>query len=288
MKVLRIFYMAFSFLLAVLVSACSTTASFKGHAYRGDNAASVKEAMRASLRNTSLSEGFGILGEWQEYIETTGTIKPEYKPFIQSEVFRYRGDLYTAGADYMQAWDNYNTAISLDANNINALSNRVALYANNLKEYEWAKEGLKDILKKRPDFADAYFAMGQIHDEQKQYKEAISYYHKAIALDGKNEQYKANKSGAYARLYQFETVREDAEELVGKYPGDIDAYKLRATFYYTDGKYQEAIDDYTEAINVFKLPEYYEKRAGAYRKSGDEEKAAEDEKLAVAERDKMK
>jgi tetratricopeptide (TPR) repeat protein len=183
------------------------------------------------------------------------------------------GRLYRLNNDLQKAEGEFKTAVKLDPNSEEAVTTLAYLYN---EEGDTARAG--EVLSSIPDAARSaklYSALGYTYEQQKQYKNAINAYRKAIELDRENldairglaqnlsndgqtdaalEQYKviadANPedwqtylriSDIYRKSGKFDLALENLKKVQSMAPDSLEAPYNIAAVYQAQGRYDEAI-----------------------------------------------
>lgn len=157
------------------------------------------------------------------------------------------------------------------------------------KRYEEALHDYTKAIEIRSDYADAYYARGNVHDIMHNFEQAIRDVTKAIELNN-------NFVWAYylrgilynkcAVLYStpgnYKPAIRDLTKAIELKSDFTEAYHYRGLIYYALGNYQQAIRDHTKAIEI--KPDYadaYESRGGAYGRLGNQQQEIKDYTKAI-------
>ncbi|HPG41490.1 MAG TPA: tetratricopeptide repeat protein [bacterium] len=105
----------------------------------------------------------------------------ELKPAL-SIVHLHCGDLYRQEKDFSNAISEYDQALNADAQNINALYNRGICYKN-ISNWDAAKEDFLAITRIDPNQADAWYYLGSVYWEQRQWNQVINAWEKCLAIN---------------------------------------------------------------------------------------------------------
>ncbi|MCO5611462.1 hypothetical protein L7F22_065715 [Adiantum nelumboides] len=90
--------------------------------------------------------------------------------------------------------------------------------------------------------AEAFKAQGNISMANSHFSEAIDLYTMAISLCGDNAVYYSNRAAAHTQVGKFEAAIADSNKAIQLDPNYSKAYSRLGLAYYTQGKYQEAIE----------------------------------------------
>ena len=203
-----------------------------------------------------------IIDEEQAIKDYTKAIKLNPKAF---KAYYSRGLLYeVAFNECSKAIADYTKAIDINSNNYDVYNCRANVYMQ-VGEYDKATEDFLKLLnlKKNPqnkiDLYNVYYKLGHLKLNQKLYKNAIDFYNKSL------------KQKTYIEELKF------------------NSYFERGCCYMCTEEYENAISDFTQAINMAlknsncseKIAEFYSERAGAYLALGN--KVAYESDLQTAE-----
>ncbi len=155
------------------------------------------------------------------------------------------GRLYILNKDLVKAESEFKTAIKLDPNSEEAVTNVAYLY-NEEGDYKRAAETLTSVPEAQRT-SKIYSALGYTYEQQKDYKNAIAAYREAIKLDKDNldamrglAQNLLNDNQVDAALQQYAAVQEAD-------PEDPQAALRIAEIYRHQGKFQQAMDNLKKA-----------------------------------------
>ena len=109
-------------------------------------------------------------------------------------------------------------------------------------DYDKARIELKNVLQIDPKESAAYYQLGKVYEQQKDYRKAFSNYSKAAELDPENLTYKAR----LGRLHLFlandlEKTQEIIDTILAKDPSNPDGLLLKAALLSKSDKKQEAL-----------------------------------------------
>lgn len=145
---------------------------------------------------------------------------------------------------------------------------RLDLGVKALEEGKWADAiyHLNLAIQNDPHTADAYFARGFAHKNNKQYENAIKDFTDALR---KKTDYEANsyyeRAYCYGKVEQYQEAIKDFSAALKLEPSMYMAYALRGRIYHTVGKYQDALDDFNQAIAIDPSATFlYKHRGKAY------------------------
>ena len=262
-----------------------------------------KDAMYYSLRGASYSE----LKDYKQAIaDYTQAIQLDPK---DADYYYFRGVYgYLALEDYKQAIADYTQAIQLNRKDARYYFNRGIAYLA-LKDYKQAIADYTQAIQLDPKDAIYYSHRGGVYLILKDYKQAISDLTETIRRDPKNAPYtiqglrysefKDNKNilipyttimsitysergNAYIQLKEYKQAINDYTQAIQLNPKNADYYAIRGGIYSFLKEYKQAIDDYTQAIKIdHKKAIYYDFRGLAYLQLKDYKQAIADYTQAI-------
>jgi tetratricopeptide (TPR) repeat protein len=113
-------------------------------------------------------------------------------------------------------------------------------------------------------------------NDEKKYDEAIPYFTKAIAADGKNSDAYTARACAMLELGKYDEAIADCDKAVSINPRDAIAYYNRGLARDKKGDVDKAIEDYGSAIRLSPKDQMYNNRGNAWSRKGEFDKAIED------------
>jgi tetratricopeptide (TPR) repeat protein len=146
----------------------------------------------------------------------------------------YSAKTYSRCAVWNNAITLWNDVITQEPEVPMAYYNRGIFFMKQKQDYEHALADYSKAIELKPDYAEAYNNRGVIYMNEKKYNEALDDYRKAFDL-------KARQKGKKL----FESL--DTDEINENY---AHTYNFRGILYYKEHKYDEAIEDYTRAIEL--------------------------------------
>lgn len=178
----------------------------------------------------------------------------------QSEYYFLQGDNYAFQGDYEQAISEYNKAISLNPNYVDAYNNRGLAYAEQ-GNYAQAISDLNKAISLDPNYANAYNNRGYTYTKQGNYAQAIPECNKAISLNPNDAVFYNNRGYAYTKQGNYAQAIPDLNKAISLDPNYVDAYYNRVDFYYFTQEYAKAWEDVhkAEALGGEIDPEFMEK-----------------------------
>ncbi len=171
--------------------------------------------------------------------------------------------------DYTGAIQDYNKAIELDPDFVDAYINR-GIDKHSLGDNIGAIQDFNKAIELDPDYARAYYDRGYAKFELGEYRGAIQDFNKAIELDPDFVDAYNNRGCAKDDLGDYTGAIQDYNKAIELDPDFVDAYNNRGIDKHSLGDYTGAIQDYNKAIELdpYKADVYYN-RAIAKSRLGD-------------------
>ncbi|MDP2922339.1 MAG: tetratricopeptide repeat protein [Candidatus Omnitrophota bacterium] len=155
------------------------------------------------------------------------------------EAYNNLGYSYRSIGKYKQAITYYQKAIQIKPNFIPAYANLGALY-NQLNEYQNAKDYLTKGVQIDPDFAELYNNLGYTYQLLNQHQQAMGYFKKAIQIDPALGSAYHNLASSYVELGNYEDAIINFKKAIELNPNDPVIYSSLGFVYNSLNKYQEA------------------------------------------------
>lgn len=226
-------------------------------------------------------------------------------------LYSFRGDSYRDSKQLQSAIADYIKAIQLNPKSAGAHRALADCYAE-MGEDQLAIAHYNQAVKCAPDSAWSFQNLGDYYADIGQYADAISNYNRAIELNPDSDKAYISLGFAKASLGDHKGAIADytqsmtagrrrstvtspelgvpdpvINEIIAFTPSggsyyrqkDANAYVSRANSYLALGRYQEAVEDYTTAINIKPTAERYRARATAYELWSDQATGAEQDDL---------
>ena len=111
-------------------------------------------------------------------------------------VYFNRGTTYSKLKQHEKAIKDYNKALKLNPNLVDAYNNRGNAYSD-LKQHKKAIEDYNKVIERNPKYAEAHYNRGVVYFRLKQHKKAIEDYNKVIELNPKYAKAYANCGISY-------------------------------------------------------------------------------------------
>ena len=180
---------------------------------------------------------------------------PEGKQSISAETyFRWGNAMYNLGL-YQDAIANYDAAIRLKTDYVEAYNNR-GKAKHNLKQYLPAIKDYDTAIELKLDYAEAYNNRGKAKHNLKQYLPGIKDYDTAIELKPDYVFAYNNRGHAKYFLKQHFAAISDFEKAIELKPDYAEAYHYRGKAKFMIGQHFAAISDFEKAIEL--KPDYAE------------------------------
>jgi tetratricopeptide (TPR) repeat protein/RsiW-degrading membrane proteinase PrsW (M82 family) len=239
---------------------------------------------------TIVSEGIAlyVLGEYDEaFYRFDKAIKLNPNDYY---FYYWRGRIYFEKRLYDQAIQDFDKAIRLKSN-VHSYYWRGRAYFEKCL-YDKVIEDFTECIKLHPENSEFYYMRGQAYFKRKLYREAVRDFNKAIklnpnydeALKAKKEVEKLLKSEEGSRTKEEKKEIKKLEERVSadSNPNNADFYYHRGRAYFERGLYNEAIEDFTKAIELKPDEAYfYYWRGRAYYEKRDHNEAVQDFTKAI-------
>ena len=143
----------------------------------------------------------------------------------------------------------------------------------------------KDHIKKTPNSAEAYFALGTAYQREGFYSNALPLFEKAIELDPLNQSFYLNAGVAYKKMGDFTRAvmyYNKALSIPGPNRKDDTVYANLGNVFYEQRNYGIAIENFKKAIMLNpKDAGHYFLLARAYRQKGEDAKAEDSLRKAL-------
>lgn len=152
-----------------------------------------------------------------------------------------RGVLKFTQKDFDGALTDFNKAIEIWPDNILSLHYRAKVYLL-LGMPEKAKHDCETILSIDSDYVEAYYMIGTIYHDAKEYEKAIEYYDLAYKKDESFLLALTDRAAAKIGLNKAEEALSDAEISIAKDPYFIPGYIVKAQAYLIMEKYGQVIE----------------------------------------------
>ncbi|MXV84040.1 tetratricopeptide repeat protein [Candidatus Poribacteria bacterium] len=197
------------------------------------------------------------------------------------EAYCNRGTAYYLQNEFEIAIENYNKAAALNPRHAGTYNNRGAAYANN-GEHAKAIKDFTTAIKLNPQDAGLYNNRGLVYGNIFDFDRAIKNYNKAIELNPNFADAYINRGVAKHHKGKYRTAIEDYSRAIELYPDHVLVYNNRGLSHDLNGDLGRAIKDYNEAIRrKVDYAEAYYNRGAAYGKKGEVDLAIRDSNKAI-------
>jgi len=198
----------------------------------------------------------------------------------QNAIYCYRAVAYYFKGDYDLAIADYDRAIELRPDYVEAYINRGTTYISK-GDYDRAIADFDRAIELRPNGNDAYYNRGSAYCHKGNYDLAIADYDRAIELRPAADTY-TNRGLAYDFRGDYDLAIADYDRAIELLPDYAEAYCNRGTTYSSKGDYDRAIADYDQAIHLRPdTAEAYYNRGSVYCDKGDYDRAIADYDRAI-------
>lgn len=121
---------------------------------------------------------------------------------------------------------------------------------------------LKEEIRQRPENGYAHYRIGVIYLQDEQYGQAITAFNTAIRYLNKDKVWQTaafyNRAVAYSEIKDYGKMLEDIDRCIKLNPEEIDAWLLRAEYYYNQTQYELAKKDLERVLEIEPgTPDYY-------------------------------
>ena len=157
---------------------------------------------------------------------------------------------YTWVSKHQEALTDFNQAIVLDPNYLDAYLNRgwSQLF---LQNDQAALEDFNRAIRINPNYADAYAHQGMAYIKMGKYQAALESSKQAIRLDPRNSYGYTIQADVLNNLKDYPAAIKVATLAIMIDPDDFNAYINRAIAYTLTGNFQNALSDYQKASEIF-------------------------------------
>ncbi len=136
------------------------------------------------------------------------------------------GNSHFFGSDDKNALTDYNSALKLQPDDVNAYYNRGVAYLNQ-GNYAQAIADFNQALKLQPNFVEAYNSRGLAYKNQGNYTQAIADFNSALKLQPNNAVVYYNRGNAYDTQGNYTQAIADFNSALKLQPNFVEAYNSR-------------------------------------------------------------
>ena len=155
------------------------------------------------------------------------------------------GRLYRLNNDLVKAENEFKTAVKIQPDSEEAVSSLAYLYNE-----EGDSKRAVQVLSSVPDderSGKLYAALGYTYEQQKDYKQAITAYRKALELDKDNLDSQRGLAQNLMNAGQYDAALEQYKQIAEADPQDAQAYLRMAEIYRRNGKFDPALENLRRA-----------------------------------------
>ena len=165
------------------------------------------------------------------------------------DAYNNRGLVYYDLGKLELALFDYNRAIEIDPNNVDAYNNRADIYRDR-GESELALADYNRAIEIAPQLAQAYNNRGVFYYGQNKLELALTDYNRALEIDSDYDTAYNNRGNLYRNRGKLELALADYNRAIKINPDDLRAYSDRGLVYYSQGKLELALADYNRLIEI--------------------------------------
>ncbi|MBF0279364.1 MAG: tetratricopeptide repeat protein [SAR324 cluster bacterium] len=181
-----------------------------------------------------------------QYLNKTFELTNE-NPFI--EIYNYRGLTYLGLGQYDLALKDYNKALQMDPEYVNAYLNRGNTHIR-LAQNEQALLDFNQAIKLDPKNVGGYFNRGNMYLWQRQYRQALEDYKTVLRLDPSEIKAWINRGTAHLYLQQYEQAIENYNAALKLNPNFLEIFFNRGTVYRYLKQNSKALADYNKTLEI--------------------------------------
>lgn len=170
----------------------------------------------------------------------------------------------------------YNKALEIDAQHVDVITKRAALYYAK-GEYDKALLDYDKSISIKSDNAEIYNARGNVHLAKREYDLALNDFSQAIFLDASSVNSYVNRGNTHYFNKNYDQATKDFTAAITLKPDHVIAYNNRGKVSATKGEYKSALDDFNKAIALDSAyGKAYKNRAIVYAEQGQIDEAISD------------
>jgi tetratricopeptide (TPR) repeat protein len=197
------------------------------------------------------NEKFSVLTSLKRYKEAEVAINQAIDINPRGAFYLNRGNLYSVLQKRELALADFNKAIAINPQDIEAYVSRGILY-DKQKKSELALADFNKAIAINPESVRAYIIRGSFYFEQKKSELALADYNKVIAIDPDYTEAYIVRGYLYQKQKKRELALADFNKAIAITinPYHAKAYTRRGQFYYEQKKFELALADYNKAIAI--------------------------------------
>ena len=208
-------------------------------------------------------------------LASTAKVEKEHN-LKNDETYTANGISHLAAGLYLEALKDFNQAIKLNPNNVNAYMNRGIVYTQ-LEQHQKALEDYNHAIELDPKYAQIYVNRGALYSYLGHHQRALEDFNQAINLNPKLTEAYINRGSVYSQLGQHQKALEDYDRAIALNPTFVGAYYNRGHTYEKLGQLYKALKNYDRAIKLnTKYVNAYMNRGNVYYALGQYQKALGD------------
>ena len=173
------------------------------------------------------------------------------------------------------AIDIFSEIINLDPTNEKAYLNRASAYLQS-RQFQLGIADLSHVISVKPTFAEAWYNRGIAFLAGRKYERAVADFGEALRLNPDFARAYCNRGLALVRKGAYDEALKDLKTGLEKDPSLPLCQLVRGDVQFQKGNYSKAVDDYTRGLAKIPNIEALSRRAEAYEKLGEREKALAD------------
>ena len=119
-----------------------------------------------------------------------------------------------------------------------------------INNFEYAKKLAEELIKKEPQYKEAYLVLSDIYYEEENYKAVIDILNNGLKFINNDKDLLENKIEALTNLYKYEEAKATINNLINLGNVDSSIYGQYGVILSMEGKYKEALEQYKKAISL--------------------------------------
>ena len=119
-----------------------------------------------------------------------------------------------------------------------------------INNFEYAKKLAEELIKKEPQYKEAYLVLSDIYYEEENYKAVIDILNNGLKFINNDKDLLENKIEALTSLYKYEEAKATINNLINLGNVDSSIYGQYGVILSMEGKYKEALEQYKKAISL--------------------------------------